>query len=56
MGFQGMIEVDGGVGPNNAKLLIDSGATALVMGTALFTARDPAQVIRDIRALENANG
>ena len=56
MGFQGMIEVDGGVSPNNAKLLIDSGATALVMGTALFTARDPAQVIRDIRALENANG
>lgn len=56
MGYQGIIEVDGGVGPNNAKLLIGSGATALVMGTALFTARDPAQIIRDIRDMEEANG
>ena len=56
MGFGGIIEVDGGVGPNNAKLLIDSGATALVMGTALFAAADPGQVMRDIRALEKAHG
>jgi ribulose-phosphate 3-epimerase len=56
MGFKGIIEADGGVGPNNAKLLIESGASALVMGTALFTAKDPAQVMRDIRAMEEANG
>jgi ribulose-phosphate 3-epimerase len=56
MGFGGIIEVDGGVGLQNARLLIDSGATALVMGTALFTAADPKQVIRDIRAMEEANG
>ncbi len=56
MGFQGIIEVDGGVGTANAKLLIDSGATALVMGTALFTAKDPAKIMRDIRAMEAANG
>ncbi len=56
MGFDGIIEVDGGVGPKNAGLLIQSGATALVMGTALFTAPDPGQIIRDIRALEKAHG
>jgi len=56
MGFNGIIEVDGGVGLQNAKLLIDSGATALVMGTALFTAPDPGQIIRDIRAMEEAHG
>jgi ribulose-phosphate 3-epimerase len=56
MGFDGTIEVDGGVGLQNAGLLLDSGATALVMGTALFSAPDPAQVIRDIRAMEDANG
>lgn len=56
MGFGGIIEVDGGVGPNNAKLLIDSGATALVMGTALFTAQSPAKIIRDIRAMEEMHG
>jgi ribulose-phosphate 3-epimerase len=56
MGFQGIIEVDGGVGPNNARLLIESGATALVMGTALFTASNPTQIIRDIRIMEEANG
>jgi ribulose-phosphate 3-epimerase len=55
-GFEGIIEVDGGVGPSNAKLLLDSGATALVMGTALFTAEDPARIIRDIRAMEEVNG
>ena len=56
MGFDGVIEVDGGVGLKNAKLLIDSGATALVMGTALFTTQDPGQVMRDIRAMDNAHG
>ena len=56
MGFAGIIEVDGGVGLQNTRLLIDSGATALVMGTALFTAPDPKQVIREIRAMEEAHG
>ena len=56
MGYTGIIEVDGGVGLQNAQLLIDSGATALVMGTALFGAADPQSMIRDIRAMERANG
>ena len=56
MGYLGIIEVDGGVSLQNAKLLIESGATALVMGTALFTADDPAGIMRNIRALEQENG
>lgn len=52
MGYTGIIEVDGGVGPQNAQLLLDSGATALVMGTALFGASDPAATIQNIRAME----
>ncbi len=56
MGYTGIIEVDGGVGLQNAQLLIDSGATALVMGTALFGAADPKSMIRDIRAMVKAHG
>lgn len=52
MGYRGIIEVDGGVGPGNAALLMESGATALVMGTAMFAADDPAKIIRDIRNME----
>ena len=51
MGYQGDIEVDGGVGPDNAGLLMESGATALVMGTALFTASDPKGAVQTIRAM-----
>lgn len=53
MGYQGIIEVDGGVGPGNAGLLMESGATALVMGTALFTSPDPKGAIQAIRAMES---
>ncbi len=56
LGYTGIIEVDGGVGINNAQLLIDSGATALVMGTALFGAPDPSSIIQDIRSMEILHG
>jgi len=56
MGYTGIIEVDGGVNVKNAQLLIDAGATALVMGTALFGAPDPKGIIRDIYAMENTHG
>ena len=56
MGYTGIIEVDGGVSLKNAQLLIDSGATALVMGTALFGADDPQSTMQDIRAMEKTHG
>jgi ribulose-phosphate 3-epimerase len=45
------IEVDGGVGADNARELVAAGADALVMGAAVFGAADPAQELRRIRAL-----
>lgn len=44
-----LIEVDGGIGPHNAKLLIDAGADILVAGNAVFHAADPIQVIHSLK-------
>jgi len=38
-----MLEVDGGVNPETAKLAIKNGADVLVAGNAVFNARDPAK-------------
>jgi ribulose-phosphate 3-epimerase len=46
-----LIEVDGGVGEENARDLADAGADVLVMGSALFGTRDPGAELRRIRAL-----
>ena len=44
-GSKAIIEVDGGVSTDNAKLLFDAGAEALVAGNAVFSAEDPSQMI-----------
>lgn len=41
-GFTGTLSVDGGVNEENCAAVIRAGATRLVMGTAAFTAKDPA--------------
>jgi ribulose-phosphate 3-epimerase len=46
-----LIEVDGGVGAENARALVEAGADALVMGSAVFDAPDPGAELRRIRAL-----
>ena len=43
------IEVDGGVNPETAKLCIDAGATVLVAGSAVFLAKDPKDMILQLR-------
>ena len=43
------IEVDGGVNPETAKRCIEAGATVLVAGSAVFHAKDPADIIRQLR-------
>lgn len=43
------IEVDGGVNPETARRCIDAGATVLVAGSAVFHAKDPADMIRQLR-------
>ncbi len=46
-----LIEVDGGIGAENARELVEAGADVLVMGSAIFGAPDPAAELRRIRAL-----
>lgn len=48
-GFDTLIEVDGGVNPDTARLCIEAGADVLVAGSAVFKADDPAEMIRALR-------
>ena len=41
-----MIEIDGGVGTNNAARLLEAGADVLVAGSSVFAAQDPVEAIR----------
>ncbi|WP_372946511.1 ribulose-phosphate 3-epimerase [Muriicola sp.] len=43
-----LIEVDGGVGPDNAAKLIDAGADVLVAGSSVFKSKDPKGVIAEL--------
>ena len=43
------LEVDGGIAPDTAKLVIDAGADVLVAGRAIYGAADPQTVIRAMR-------
>ena len=43
-----LLEVDGGIKEENAHLAIEAGADVLVIGTGLFRAKDPAQVVRSV--------
>ena len=52
MGYRGQIMVDGGINADTAAQAVAAGADALVMGTALLRAEDPAAVVRACRALE----
>ncbi len=45
-----LIEIDGGVGENNAKELITAGADVLVAGSAVFASEDP---IKTVELLKN---
>ena len=52
LGFQGEIEVDGGITLKNAPLLAKAGADTLVMGTSFFTAEDPHAVVEAVHRLK----
>jgi ribulose-phosphate 3-epimerase len=49
IGSNTLIEVDGGVGPNNAAKLYQAGANVLVAGNAVFKAENPTQAIKIIK-------
>lgn len=44
------LEIDGGIGPENAKLVTDAGVTVLVAGSAIFGQKDRGAAIRQLRA------
>jgi ribulose-phosphate 3-epimerase len=45
------IEVDGGVGEDNARKIVDAGADVLVAGNYVFGHKDPAEAIKKIKFL-----
>jgi len=45
-----LIEVDGGVGTQNAKKLVEAGANVLVAGSSVFRAENPEQAVIDLKA------
>lgn len=47
-----LIEIDGGVNQGNAKALLKAGADVLVAGNFVFTAADPKDVIRQLKAIQ----
>lgn len=44
-----LIEIDGGVGVNNAAKLLEAGADVLVAGSSVFAAEDPAKAVRQLK-------
>jgi ribulose-phosphate 3-epimerase len=42
------IEIDGGIGPDNAAEVVSAGAEILVAGSAVFGSDDPAQAVRKL--------
>jgi len=47
-----IIEVDGGVDASNAVKLVDSGVTALVAGSFIFSSENPIQTITKLKKLD----
>lgn len=48
-GLTALIEVDGGVKPDNAREIKDAGADILVMGSAFFNSGDYASLMKSVR-------
>lgn len=48
-GDKAMIQVDGGVGPDNIKVLAESGVDIVVAGSSVIGAADPALAIRQLQ-------
>ena len=46
-----LIEVDGGIGLQNAQKVLEAGARVLVAGSAVFKADDPADVVHRLKAI-----
>lgn len=47
-----LIEVDGGIGPQNAAKVLEAGARVLVAGSSVFGADDPEAAIRELKRID----
>jgi len=47
-----LIEVDGGVGPENAKAILDAGADVLVAGSSIFRSKDRNETVDTLKNLK----
>src|SRR5499427_2402071 len=50
------IEIDGGIGPNNAAEVVAAGAEILVAGSAVFGADNPAEASKDLLRVAGSAG
>ncbi len=48
-GSKALIEIDGGVGLNNYKKLVEVGVNAMVAGNAVFASKDPLATIAELK-------
>jgi len=46
-----ILEVDGGVGKENIRAVVEAGARAIVMGSSIFGTADPGAAVGEMRAL-----
>jgi ribulose-phosphate 3-epimerase len=46
-----ILEVDGGIGADNIREIVQAGADAIVMGSSIFGTPDPGEAVRRMRAL-----
>ena len=49
--IEAYIEIDGGVGLQNAEVILQAGADVLVAGSSVFNAKNPSQAIVDLKAV-----
>lgn len=53
---QARIEIDGGVGPDNAAEVVAAGAEILVAGSAIFGAENPAEALKELLHIAASGG
>ena len=53
-GSRAQVEIDGGVGPENAAEVVSAGAEILVAGSAVFGQSDPAEAVKQLLQAANA--
>jgi ribulose-phosphate 3-epimerase len=52
MGYDVLIEVDGGIGPTNLSDVLSAGADIIVAGSAIFRAeKDASEVVREMKSI-----